>query len=110
MANVLINLILNFFVAFGVVFGASLMGGIGAVLTLEPPTHHMSTIAEKIKIWALVAALGGTIDPIRVIESNLLKSHLSPVIEQILYILSAFLGAHIGAMLVNWISEGGIKP
>jgi hypothetical protein len=109
MGNFIATLILDFFVAFGVVFGASMLGGIGAVLSLQSPTHHMLTIAENIKIWALVAAIGGTIDPIREIESNLLGSHLSPVIKQILYILSAFLGAHTGTVLIQWITGGGLK-
>lgn len=109
MGNFIATLILDFFVAFGVVFGASLLGGIGAVLALQSPTHHMLTIAENIKIWALVAAIGGTIDPIRMIESNLMDSHLSPVIKQVLYIISAFIGAHMGTTLVQWICGGGLK-
>jgi hypothetical protein len=103
------KMIMDFCVAFGVVMGASLLSGIGAVLTFQPPSHHMRWYANQIKIWALVAAIGGTIDPIRVIESNLLESQLSPVFQQILRILSAFVGAHCGYVLIQWITGGG-KP
>lgn len=110
MGRFLPTLIIDFCVAFGVVLGASLLAGVGAVLTLQPPTSIMRSYSDSIKIWAMVAAIGGTIDPIRVIEGHLLESHLSPVIKQILYILSAFMGAHMGTTLVQWICGGGSKP
>lgn len=101
------TLIMNFLVAFGVVIGGSFLGGIGAILTLQAPAVVMEHWAEKIKIWALVVAVGGTIDPLRVIESHFLEGQLSPVIKQILYIISAFLGAHMGTTLILWICRGG---
>lgn len=52
--------------------GGAMVGGIGAVVSLQPPTQTMLDIADRIKIWALAAAVGGTIDPMRVIESNFL--------------------------------------
>jgi hypothetical protein len=109
MGALITKMIMDFCVAFGVVIGASLLSGIGAVLTFQPPGHYMKWYAGQIKIWALVAAIGGTIDPIRVIESNLLESQLSPVIQQLLRIFSAFVGAHCGTILVQWITGGG-KP
>lgn len=46
-------------------------------------------------------------DPIRVIESNMLDGNLSPAIKQILYLIFAFLGAHMGAELVKWVCGNG---
>lgn len=103
------TLIMNFLVAFGVVLGGSFLGGIGAVLTLQSPAAIMVHWAEKIKIWALVVAVGGTIDPLRFIESHFLEGHLSPVIKQIFFIISAFLGAHMGTQLILWICRGGTE-
>lgn len=97
------KLILHYCIAFGVVLGASMLGGISAVLTLQPPTMTMRSISENIKIWAVVAAIGGTIDPIRAIESNILIGHINPAIKQVLLIVSAFLGAYSGTKLVQWI-------
>lgn len=95
--------VLDFFIALGIVLGGSMLGGIGAVVSLQPPTQTMLDIADRIKIWALAAAVGGTIDPMRVIESNMLGGNLSPAIKQILFLLSAFLGAHMGSELVKWV-------
>lgn len=102
---------LDFFVAFGVVLGGSMMAGISAVLTLEPsgPVTRMELVSEQIKIWAMVAAIGGTIDPIRAIESQLIEGHLSPVIKQIIWIACAFIGAHTGSTLIQWICRGGAQ-
>ncbi|TBL75058.1 YtrH family sporulation protein [Paenibacillus thalictri] len=96
-----------FFVAFGAVVGGTMLSGIGAVLILEPPSNTMLRISENIKIWALVAAVGGTIDPLRVIESHFLDGHISPAIKQILFFVSAFTGAQMGTSLIQWICKGG---
>jgi hypothetical protein len=103
MNAVLSKAALDFFIAFGVVIGGSMLAGIGSVLVYMHPASMMFVTAERLKIWAIVAAVGGTIDPIRVIESNMLEGHLSPVAQQICFIISAFLGAHLGTELVRWI-------
>lgn len=107
MSSFLTKAVMDFFVAFGIVVGGAMVGGIGAVVSLQPPTHTMLDIADRIKIWALAAAVGGTIDPMRVIESNFFDGNLSPAIKQILYLLFAFLGAHMGSELVRWMCGGG---
>jgi hypothetical protein len=104
------QLIVNFFVAFGVVLGGAMLGGIASVLTLQPPTAQMMTLAEKIKIWAMVASVGGTIDPIRYIESSFAEGHISLATKQILFIISAFIGAQLGNSLVQLICKGGTPP
>lgn len=109
MREFLTKLFTDFSIAFGVVLGGSILGGIAAVLTLQPPTFAMKTIAENIKIWAVVAAIGGTIDPFRYIETNFLISQYSPAIQQILYIVSAFFGAHMGTKLVQFMCNGGFQ-
>ena len=102
-------LALDFFIAFGIVVGACMLGGVGAVLTFQPPTYVMLEIAKRIKIWAMVTAVGGTIDPLRVIETNFMEGHLSPAFKQILYFVSAFVGSHMATELVKWVCEGGMK-
>ncbi|MBD7966962.1 MULTISPECIES: YtrH family sporulation protein [Paenibacillus] len=103
MMSFMSKIILDFFIAFGIVLGGAMLGGVGAVVSLQPPTQTMLDVAGRIKIWALAAAVGGTIDPMRVIESNMLDGNLSPAIKQILYLIFAFLGAHMGTELVKWI-------
>lgn len=105
----LTKLFTDFSIAFGVVVGASMLGGIAAVITMQPSSFAMRTIAENIKIWAVVAAVGGTIDPFRVIETNIFNSQYSPAIQQILYFVSAFCGAHIGTRLIQWVCSGSVQ-
>ncbi|GGD74156.1 YtrH family sporulation protein [Paenibacillus nasutitermitis] len=100
--------IIDFFIAFGVVFGGSMLAGIGSVFVLMPPAAIMLKTASQLKIWALVAAVGGSIDPIRVIESNFLEGHLSPVAQQIALIICSFLGAHMGTELIRWMCRGAV--
>lgn len=109
MKEFITNLTIDFLVAFGIVLGACLLAGIGSVMTLQAPAYKMLDIAGRIKIWAMVAAVGGTIDPLRVIETNFLEGHLSPAFKQILYFVSAFAGAHIGTVLVKWICQGSVQ-
>ena len=97
----------SFFIAFGVVLGGALLAGMGSVFLMTPPKEKMLQVASNLKIWALVAAVGGTIDPIRVIESHMLEGYLSPALHQIGYILFAFLGAHLGTELIQWLYSSG---
>ena len=97
----------DFLIAFGVVLGATMMAGIHAVLTFQSPSANMLKMAAGIKIWAVVVAIGGSIDPFRVIESNFMNGYISPAVKQILLMMSAFVGAHLGTELIRWISNGG---
>lgn len=97
----------DFFVAFGVVFGAAMLAGVSSVITMQPPATTMRVLAENVKIWAVVVAVGGSIDPIRVIEYNIQEGYLSPAFKQILFILFAFAGAYSGTELVKWLCRGG---
>lgn len=106
MALFVTKLITHFLVAFGVVMGATIFQGFASVLTLQPPSNTMKSFAANIKIWAVIAAVGGTIDPFRAIETNFLEGALSDAMKQILLIISAFLGAHIGTKFMQWLSTG----
>ncbi|MFX3635054.1 MAG: YtrH family sporulation protein [Candidatus Pristimantibacillus sp.] len=97
---------LDFFIAFGVVMGGSMLAGIGSVFLILPPSSMMVSTASNLKIWAIVAAVGGSVDPMRVIESNIVDGNLSPAVLQIVYIGAAFLGAHMGTEMVKLICKG----
>ena len=99
---------LDFFIAFGVVIGGSTLAGIGSVFMLLPPATTMLDTAARLKIWAIVAAVGGSIDPVRVIESNINQGYLTPAAMQISFIIIAFLGAHLGTELVRLICKGAV--
>lgn len=98
------QVILTWFVAYGIVIGGSVMGGIGAFLTEKAPLLAMRDMADQLKIWGLVGALGGTFDSFLQIE-KILAFHFSPVIRQLILIVAAFLGAHAGTICVQWLVQ-----
>ncbi len=100
------TLIYNFFIALGVILGGALVGSLGAIFCQQPPLKVMVDLAAKLKIWALVSAIGGTFVAIRVIETGFLDGQLSNVIKQFLFILSAFYGSHLGYLLIIYLAGG----
>lgn len=99
--------ILIFFTALGIVLGSSLLGTLAAVLVREPPIGTMLHLAREIKIWAIVAAIGGTFSTFEIIESGLFKGELRPLVKQLAYIFCALLGTQAGYYLILIISGRG---
>ncbi|MCX7569993.1 YtrH family sporulation protein [Tumebacillus sp. DT12] len=103
------TVILDFFVALGIVLGGSIIGALGAVLTHRPPMTTMVYLGDQLKIWALVAALGGTMDTLKVFDTGLFGgAQFAVVVKQFCYLVSAFLGCNVGYYLIKWI-VGEIK-
>jgi len=100
------KMILILFTALGVELGASLVGALAAVISHGPPLKTMTKLAYEIKIWAIVAAIGGTFTTIEVLEMGLFEGELVTVIKQILYIISAFMGAQFGYVIISWLAGG----
>ncbi|GAA4717375.1 YtrH family sporulation protein [Brevibacillus fulvus] len=100
----MVQVILTLFVAYGIVLGGAIAGGIGAFLTEKPPFLTMHEMADQLKIWGLVGALGGTFDSFLQIE-KLLLGNFSPVAKQVIMILAAFVGAHAGTITVQWLVQ-----
>jgi hypothetical protein len=94
-------LILTFCVALGVNLGGSLMGALGAVLTHRPPLKTMVELSGELKIWALVAALGGAFGVIKVFEAGVFGKQFIDLVRQLGIICSAFLGAHLGYLIIT---------
>lgn len=93
----------------GLVVGGSLLGGFAALLTHHNPTTTMMTLADELKIWALVAALGGTMDTLRFIDRAVFGLHLLPMARQLIYLVAAFLGCQAGYVLITWLTGGSEK-
>jgi hypothetical protein len=110
MSNFFVTIILNYFVAFGVILGGCMLGGLGAFVSGQPPMYWMGQVfAEKLKIWAVVAAIGGTIDTLSAIEREFFSGSHGEILKHFLFIFSAFLGAHSGAKMIQWLIEGRIQ-
>jgi membrane protein DedA with SNARE-associated domain len=99
------NLLFNFFIAFGVIVGASLCGAFVAFIAGQPTMKTMLDFAQKMKIWAIVVALGGTFSSFKILELGLLEGELGAVTKQILYIISAFAGAQAGHLIIYLIGK-----
>ncbi|WP_323958405.1 YtrH family sporulation protein [Brevibacillus composti] len=98
------QVIFTFFVAYGIVVGGSLSGGLGAFLNEKPPLWSIAQLADQLKIWGLVGALGGTFDSFLQIE-KILAGNFSPVFKQLVMIVVAFLGAHMGTISIQWLVQ-----
>ncbi len=100
MVRLLNALTLNFLIALGVVLGGVLCGSLSSLITQQPPLRTMVELAEKLKIWGLVAALGGTFPALKALEMGFLDGQIASVVKQILLLLSAFWGAHAGYLII----------
>lgn len=94
------KLVLVFFTACGVLLGAALLGSLGAALVREPPITVMLRIAQEVKIWAIVAAIGGTFSTFEVFESGLFRGEITAVVKQLCYVLSSLAGAQVGYFIL----------
>lgn len=96
-----------FFIGFGIIIGGTLIGSIGAFATGDAPFTEMNNLAKKLRIWAIVAAIGGTFDAIENIEKALGGSAID-VFKQMLIIFSAMGGVKTGMMLIEWLIQEDI--
>ena len=99
--RLVVSLLLTFCVALGVNLGGSLVGSLGAVLLHRPPLKTMVELSGELKVWAMVAALGGTFGVIRSFEAGVLGKQFLGLVKQLLIIGSAFCGAHLGYLLIK---------
>ncbi|GAB2569814.1 sporulation membrane protein YtrH [Gracilibacillus alcaliphilus] len=94
-----------YFIAFGVIIGGSLIGSIGAFITGEAPFVHIIRIAKSLRIWAIVAAIGGTFDAITNFERGLFDGSTIDLVKQVLLIITAMGGAHTALLIIEWLIQ-----
>lgn len=102
------TLINIYFIALGVLLGGSLIGGIGAFLIGEPPLIMIGRIAKSLKIWAIVAAIGGTFDAITNFQRGLFDGVPLDIFKQILLIVAAMAGTQTGAKIITWLIQENV--
>lgn len=95
-----------FFIAFGVIMGGSLIGSLGHFATGDAPLTSMGRIADRLRIWGIVAAIGGTFDAIANFEKGLFDGSTMDIFKQILLILSAMGGVKTAIVLIEWLTQG----
>ncbi|WP_029326882.1 YtrH family sporulation protein [Bacillus coahuilensis] len=99
------NLLNVFLPSFGVIVGGSFLGGLGAFLMGEPPLSEIHRLSKILRIWAIIAALGGTFDTLYSFEKGLLDGETKDLVKQFLLILSSMGGAYVGAHMINWFCQ-----
>lgn len=98
-----------FFIAFGVIIGGSVIGSIGDFATGDSPLSSMAKLADRLRIWAIVAAIGGTFDAIATVERGLFDGTPFDLFKQALLILSAMGGVKVGITLIYWFAQKGLS-
>jgi len=102
-------ILMYYFISFGVLVGGALFSGVGAFITREPPFFTILEYADRLKIWALVTALGGTFDSFRIFETGLFAGNLTSLFKQIFYIIVALFGAYSGQLVLQWLIKGDVN-
>jgi hypothetical protein len=94
-----------FFIALGVVLGGSFIGSIGGILVSQSPLKVMGELADDLKLYAIICAIGGTLNNLRLLE-DVFQGELIIIIQQFIIILSAFMGAQLGYWLIVTLVGG----
>ncbi|MFW5890852.1 MAG: YtrH family sporulation protein [bacterium] len=96
-----------FFIALGVVLGGAIIGSIGDILRSQPPLKTMINLAEDLKLYAIICAIGGTFNNLRLLEGSVFGGEIIIILQQFCILLSAFIGAQLGYRLITIICGGG---
>lgn len=99
-----VHLIDSYFIALGVLLGGAIIGGIGAFLTGKPLFTEIFRISSSIRIWAIVAAIGGTFDAVYSFEKGLFDGNTKDIFKTFLLILAALGGAQTGSLVITWLT------
>lgn len=100
----------SYFIALGVILGGSIIGGLATFLTGNPPLTAIYNFSNALRIWAIVAAIGGTFDTVYSFERGLLQGETKDLFKQFMLILSALGGAQTGALLIKWLTQEHLAP
>ncbi|GAA0333178.1 sporulation membrane protein YtrH [Bacillus carboniphilus] len=95
-----------FFIAFGVLVGGSMLGGFAAFITNKPALNEILELSRNLRIWAIIAAIGGTFDTLYSLEKGFMDGDTKVLFKQFLLILSALWGAQVGYSLISWFTQG----
>ncbi|ASK64408.1 sporulation protein [Virgibacillus phasianinus] len=97
-----------YFIAFGVIIGGTIIGSIGHFMTGDAPVASITRLARSLRIWAIVAAIGGTFDAIANFERGLDGSSID-VFKQVLLIVAAMGGVKSAILILTWAIQQEIE-
>lgn len=87
--------------------GGCIFGALAATLCGQPPLKAMLDLCDKIKIWAVIVALGGTFSSIKLLEIGIFNGEIKGLVKQVIYILSAISGAQLAYKLIYYFEGSG---
>jgi hypothetical protein len=97
-------LISMYFISLGIIIGGSIIGSIGYYVIGQPPLSSMYDLSMKLRIWAIVGAIGGTFDTFYSFEKGLFEGETIEFIKQIFMIIAAMGGTHTGTIIIQWFT------
>jgi hypothetical protein len=101
------RLVFIFCTSLGIILGGSLIGSLSTIITGEQPYFTMRKLAEDMKIWAVVAAIGGSFSSFEVLGSGLFSGEIRLLAKQLFYVISSFAGAELGIYLIYTLTGSG---
>jgi len=99
------SLLTSFSISFGVVIGGTLFGSMSAFFIGESPYYALSRIAVSLKIWAIVAAIGGTFNTIENLQRGVLDGSTTHLVKQVVIIVSAMVGVKVALRCISWLIQ-----
>lgn len=94
------RLIFIFCTALGIILGGSLIGSLSTIITGHEPYATMRKLAEEMKIWAVVAAVGGSFSSFEALGSGLFSGEIRTLSKHFFYVVSSFAGAELAIYLI----------
>jgi hypothetical protein len=101
------RLVFIFCTSLGIILGGALVGSLSTIITGEQPYFTMRKLAEDMKIWAVVAAIGGSFSSFEALGSGLFSGEIRLLAKQFFYVISSFAGAELGIYLIYTLTGSG---
>lgn len=80
--------------------GGALLAAAGAALTGGHPVRTLLRWGDELRFWGVLAALGGSFEPLRHIEAGLFGLQLKLLVKEVLVVLAALVGAYTAWLLL----------
>ncbi|KJS23618.1 MAG: hypothetical protein VR72_00460 [Clostridiaceae bacterium BRH_c20a] len=103
------RLIFIFCTSLGIVLGGALIGSLSTIITGHQPYFTMRKLAEDMKLWAVVAAIGGSFSSFEALGSGLFSGEFRILGKHFFYVVSSFAGAELGIYLIYTLT-GSANP
>jgi len=100
------DLVETFAIAFGVVLGGSFCAALAALFARGYPTETLLELADRLKVWGMAAALGGTLTDLRHLEEGLLRLEPRLLAKELVLMTSAFAGSLAAYYLIVFLLRG----